>query len=31
MTEARHGRVLGRSDFGEAVRVNFILPIKEDA
>jgi len=29
--EMRHGKVWARSNFGEAVWFDFILPIKEDA
>lgn len=31
VTEMHRGKVWARSRFGEAVRFNFILPIKEDA
>jgi hypothetical protein len=27
----RRGKVLARSNFGEAIWFNFILPVKEDA
>jgi signal transduction histidine kinase len=29
--EMRRGKVWARSNFGEAVMFNFILPVKEDA
>lgn len=30
-TEMRRGKVWARSNFGEAIWFNFILPVKEDA